>query len=277
MPDARLSQATWERLRAFKREGVLERLPIAVAEIDPPTPAKPKPCMCNKMLAPVCGANNKTYSNACVAKCAGVSIKYPVKCSVITGGIQPPVTEPMIADGSNWHCNKIAMKPVSCKCGYEQVTQNGCPQIQCKQCGGSCAMRSAMHACLALSVSPTSVPYHTGGCVCPKISLPICGVDGNTYTNECSAKCKGVKKGADGPCKPVVLDGVKPPPKKTTPQIADGGYQLPCPPNMINPTACKCGLEVTIVKGCKKPQCKKCDDGGWFLSPCQASMSHRTN
>ena len=100
--------------------------------------------------------------------------------------------------------------------------------------------------------------------MCPYIEQPICGVDGNTYPNECNAKCKGVKKGADGPCNPV-LDGVKTaPPKKTTPQIADGGNILPCPVNMINPTACKCGLEVVgLSNGCKKRQCKKCG-GGWF-------------
>lgn len=29
-------------------------------------------CMCTMQYDPVCGCNNKTYSNACVAECAGI-------------------------------------------------------------------------------------------------------------------------------------------------------------------------------------------------------------
>lgn len=34
-----------------------------------------KPCTsaCNRMYAPVCGCNNKTYSNSCVAECHGIT------------------------------------------------------------------------------------------------------------------------------------------------------------------------------------------------------------
>lgn len=106
--------------------------------------------MCNKMLAPVCGTNKQTYANACVAKCAGVSVEYKGKCGVIADGIKPPVVtdgitfatkKPIIADGSNWqNCNKTAIQSVSCKCGYDNVTQDGCLQLQCKKCDGACAI-----------------------------------------------------------------------------------------------------------------------------------------
>ena len=29
-------------------------------------------CVCTMQYDPVCGCNNKTYSNACVAECAGI-------------------------------------------------------------------------------------------------------------------------------------------------------------------------------------------------------------
>ncbi|MBV6439876.1 MAG: hypothetical protein EPGJADBJ_01531 [Saprospiraceae bacterium] len=33
----------------------------------------PRPdCVCTMQYDPVCGCNNKTYSNACVAECAGI-------------------------------------------------------------------------------------------------------------------------------------------------------------------------------------------------------------
>lgn len=34
---------------------------------------KPNPnCVCTMQYDPVCGCNNKTYSNACAAECAGI-------------------------------------------------------------------------------------------------------------------------------------------------------------------------------------------------------------
>ena len=31
-----------------------------------------KPCRCSKLLRPVCGVNGETYSNSCLARCAGI-------------------------------------------------------------------------------------------------------------------------------------------------------------------------------------------------------------
>ena len=59
----------------------------------PPPPVKPRPapkpdavCFCPAIYAPVCGANGKLYSNACVAGCA----KTGVKCPAASAG--PPCT-----------------------------------------------------------------------------------------------------------------------------------------------------------------------------------------
>ncbi len=40
-----------------------------------------------------------------------------------------------------------------------------------------------------------------GGCACPDVYAPVCGVDGVTYPNSCEAKCKGVNIAYEGKCR----------------------------------------------------------------------------
>lgn len=39
-------------------------------------------------------------------------------------------------------------------------------------------------------------------CICPMHYEPVCGSDGKTYGNGCSAKCRGIKVAHRGECKP---------------------------------------------------------------------------
>lgn len=41
---------------------------------------KKEDCVCIQVYEPVCGCNNKTYSNACEAKCAGITQYTPGEC-----------------------------------------------------------------------------------------------------------------------------------------------------------------------------------------------------
>merc|ERR1712032_64030 len=45
-----------------------------------PKATTPKGCLCPAMMKPVCGKNGKTYSNACMAKCAGVQVTADGPC-----------------------------------------------------------------------------------------------------------------------------------------------------------------------------------------------------
>ena len=43
-------------------------------------------------------------------------------------------------------------------------------------------------------------------CVCPRIYMPVCGEDGETYPNTCNADCAGTEVQCDGKC-PCSTDG----------------------------------------------------------------------
>ena len=57
-------------------------------EIAKPEAIAPKPnlknCICPQVWMPVCGENEKTYSNACFANCAGVKFTQGSCAKVIT-------------------------------------------------------------------------------------------------------------------------------------------------------------------------------------------------
>lgn len=51
--------------------------------------------------------------------------------------------------------------------------------------------RAALDACVAENCTP---------CVCPDVYDPVCGVDGKTYPNACTARCSGVEIAHTGEC-----------------------------------------------------------------------------
>jgi hypothetical protein len=73
---------------------------------------------------------------------------------------------------------------------------NPCSQASCRE-GFHCVPRG--HA-------PVCVP-EAESCVCPLIYAPICGADGQTYSNACVAACLKVQVRAQGACPSIELAG----------------------------------------------------------------------
>lgn len=217
------------------------------------------PCNCSVELKPVCGSDNMTYANSCLAICNKITtFKHIGECQACSC---PLTYEPVCAENSETYPNECAAT-----CNKVKVVNKG-PCQRSNEC--ICAMdfapvcgingKSFSNRCNALC-SKVEVAYEgvckaNNGCGCKFEFEPVCGKNGTTYPNKCEAGCEKVEVAYAGICNFNDNTLVN---KDQARTIFD---------SIVRTNNCNCGDKVELVCGV---------DGRRYNNPCLATCNGTT-
>lgn len=134
------------------------------------------PCTCTRNYVPICGSDGETYNNQCLMDCVNYSS----------------------------HRNIVAVREGPCEGALPTVFDCVCPFNYLPVCGtdgstypNQCNLDCARQRTAGLEMKyagPCVEPTTEGfACFCTREKKPVCGSDGNTYSNDCLLNCATAK------------------------------------------------------------------------------------
>jgi hypothetical protein len=195
-----------------------------------------RPQVCPEIYAPVCGCDGRTYGNECQAEGSGARIASRGECAARDAGVDAAVDVPPGAcitsrdcpagtycrgDGCDTPgvCVPVGEPPICTQqydpvCSCDGVTfPNACAAAYVRvRSAGACGEPDGGTNACSTNRDCAAGQFCAGrGCsvpgicqarptVCTREYLPVCGCDGQTYSNPCVASLAGVRAASSGAC-----------------------------------------------------------------------------
>ena len=181
-----------------------------------------RPDVCNAIYDPVCGCDNRTYSNACQAHSEGVSVKRdelcnPDECRAAGGRVERSdgASTPSCAeDEDGWDISSGGDEGAVCCVGDAGgaptgQTCGGIASIDCAESGDFCnyEVGAGGQGCDG-TVSDAAGVCEERPNACTREYRPVCGCDRRSYGNACTAHSMGQSILHDGACNESDCDAI---------------------------------------------------------------------